>query len=252
MSSTTSTPRSYPFAIANAFTEDAFGGNPATIIFLNSSNTLTQEERLKFAKGFNQPIVVFLTPTSSSIKKPGVLSFKIQYFTPNREVDLCGHGAIAAMKVILDSAKDSPGFGRGSQFLAFSSAETHTVEFTTPNGVVISARKVVIEEEDWFEIILPAGKVKNLPAEEEKRILGILTRAIGREPRVEYTGAGEHPYQNYLLIVLEESENLEQLKLDIKVLVSKTQVHSSSSPRLITLGNLSTEGNWVPNPRRHN
>jgi hypothetical protein len=223
MSSTSPTPRSYPFAIANAFTQDPFGGNPATIIFLEPSNTLTKEERLKFAKGFNQPVIVFLTPSSTSIEKPGVVSFDIQYFTPSCEIELCGHGTLAAMKVILDSATNSPGFGRGSQFPTFSSSETHTAEFTTSKGIAIFARKVAIEEEDWLEIILPAVKVEKLPAEEEKRVIGILTCAMGREPRVKYIGMGEPSFERYLLVVLEESENLEQLKfVDIRALVGKT------------------------------
>ena len=221
------TPRTYPFAIANAFTQDAFGGNPAAIVFLDPSDTLTQEERLKFAKGFNQPIVVFLTPTSASIDKPGaVATFNVQYFSPNYEVELCGHGTVAAMKVILDSATNSPGFGEGSQFPAFASPETYAAEFTTTKGTVVSALKVVIphevsgKEEDWFEIVLPAGKLKRLPAEEEERVLDILSRAMGKEPKVEYIGIGEPPFQRDLLIVLDENENIDQLKLDAKVLVS--------------------------------
>ncbi|KAF9654114.1 hypothetical protein BDM02DRAFT_27216 [Thelephora ganbajun] len=207
LSTTMSTPRSYPFAIANAFSQDAFGGNPAAIIFLDPSNTLTQEERLKFAKGFNQPIVVFLTPTSISAKNRGVVSFDVQYFSPGFEIELCGHGTAAATKVILDSASNLPGFGQGSQFPAFSSSQTHTVEFTTVKGVVISARKLVIEEEEWFEIVLPAGKLKELPAEEAERVLGALSRAVGKDPKVKYIGVGEPPFHNDLLIVLEESEN---------------------------------------------
>ena len=225
MSPTPPAPRSYPFAIANAFTQDPFGGNPATIIFLEKSNTLTREERLKFAKGFNQPMVVFLTPSSTSIEKPGVVSFDIQYFTSNCEIELCGHGTIAAMKIILDSATNSPGFGQGSLFPAFSSPETHTAEFTTTKGIIISARKVVIEEEDWFEIILPTIRVEKLPDEEERRVLGILARAVGKELELKYIGKGVSPFERYLLIVLEESENLEQLKfVDIQALVGKIQV----------------------------
>jgi predicted PhzF superfamily epimerase YddE/YHI9 len=228
--SSTPTPRSYPFAIANAFSQDAFGGNPATIVFLDPSNPLTREECLKFAKGFNQPAVVFLTPTSAAAGKPGVVSFDVRYYSPRADIRLCGHGTVAAMKVILDSATNSPGFGQGSQFPAFSSAETHTAELTTDIGVVVSARKVVIpnetsgEGEDWFEITLPAGKLKELPAEEEERILGLFTHAAGKELKVKYIGTGEPPFQDDLILVLDESENLEQLKLDEKVLVGKTRV----------------------------
>ena len=224
----TSTPRSYPYVAANAFSQDAFGGNPATIVFLDSSNTLTQEERLKFSKAINQPIVVFLTPAPAVANKPGVVSFDIQYFVPMYEVQLCGHGTVAAMKAILDSATDLPGFGQENKFPAFSSPDTHTAEFITRNGVVVSTRKVVIpdevsgEKEDWFEIVFPAGKLTKLPAEEEARVFGIFARAVGKDsPKVKYIGNGEPPFQDDLLIVLDESENIEELKLDAKVLVSK-------------------------------
>ena len=153
------TGRSHPFAIANAFSQEAFGGNPAAIVFLDPPDALTREERLKFAKGFNQPAVLFLTPTSAAAEKPGVVSFDVQYFTPASEIALCGHGTAAALKVILDSATDSPGFGRAGLFPAFSSPETHSVEFTTGDGVVVSARKVVIPDEvsgkaeEWVEVV---------------------------------------------------------------------------------------------------
>ena len=226
MPSTTSTPRKYPFAIANAFTQDPFAGNPATIVFLDPSETLTQQECLKFVKGLNQPIVVFLTPTSTSPKKPGaVVSFDVRYFAPTSEFGVCGHGTIAAVKVILDSATNSPGFGQGSSFPAFSSPETQIVEFTNTAGLVISARRVLIpsgvsgKEEDWFEIVLPATKLRKLPAEEEEKVLGVFNRAVGKESKVEYIGTGEPPFHVNLLIVLDESENLEQLKVDTSVLV---------------------------------
>ena len=225
MSSKTSAPRSYPFVIANAFTQDVFGGNPAAIVFLDpsDSDTLTQEERQKFAKGFSQPIIVFLTPTSTSTG--AVVSFDVQYFTPTDEVRLCGHGTVAAIKVILDSATNSPGFGQGTRFPSFAASETHTAEFTTVGGTVISARKVVIpdevggEGEDWFEVVLPGGKLQKLPAEEEERVLGIINRAVGKELQVKYIGIGEPPFHQDLLIVLDESENIEQLKIDTQALV---------------------------------
>ena len=208
MSSTS--PRSYPFATVNAFTRDPFGGNPATVIFLNLPGKLTKEECLKFARGSGQPVVTFLVPTSCPAEKPGVISFDIQYFTPRREFEPCGHGTIAAMKVVLDSATNSLDFGLGIQFPAFASPETHTVEFTTANGVVITARKVIMEGEDWLELVLPAGKLEKLPAKEEERVLEIFTQAMGRKPRVRYFGRGEPPFQRHLLVVLEESENLGQ------------------------------------------
>ena len=181
-----------------------------------------------------------------------MVSFAVQYFTSDCEIELCGHGTIAATKIILDSATNSLGFGRGSQFPEFCPPGTHAVEFTTAKGVVISSRKVVIEDEDWFEIVLPAAKLKTLTDEEEGRVVEIFTRAMGKEPGVKYIGMGEPPFQQYLLIVLEESENLEKLKfVDIKTLVGKPQVQNSHSPRLKSVVTLCTESHRFPNPCRH-
>ena len=162
-----STPRTYPFAIVNAFTQDPFARNPVTIVFLDPSKALTQEERLKVVAGINQPVVVFLAPTSS--EKPGaVVSFDIRYFAPNRESGLCGHGTIVVMKVILDYAKIPLGFGQESPLHVFSSPETQIMEFTTAGGIVVPARRMPVpneangEEEDWLEIIVPARGVKTL------------------------------------------------------------------------------------------
>ena len=233
--SSASTPisKTYPFAIANSFTQDRFGGNPAAIVFLDPSNTLTREERQQFAKGFGQPIVVYLTPTPPPVERPWVVSFDIQHFVANYEVDLCGHGSIAASEVVFGSATNSPGFGQGSQFPAFCTPETHTLQFTTAEGVVITSRKVVMDDEDWFEIVLPAAKIRDTTDEEWGRVLEAFTQAMGREPKVKYLGVGEPPFQHHLLVVFEESENIEQLKfVDINELVSKPRVESPLSSRL--------------------
>jgi len=211
-SALTPIPKTYPFAIANSFTQDRFGGNPAAIVFLDPSNTLTREERQQFAKGFGQPIVVYLTPTPPPAQKPWVVSFDIQHFVANYEVDLCGHGSIAASEVVFGSATNSPGFGEGSQFPAFCSPETHTLEFTTAEGVVVTSRKVVMDGEDWFEVVFPAAKIRDSTDEEWGRVVEAFTRAMGREPKVNYLGAGEPPFQHHLLVVFDESENIEQLK----------------------------------------
>ena len=170
-----------------------------------------------------------------------MVSFEIQHFVANYEVDLCGHGTIAASKVVFDSVTNSPGFGQGSQFPAFCSPETHTLEFTTTEGVVISSRQVVFEDEEWFEIVLPAGKARDATHEEEGRILAAFARAMGKEPRIKYLGVGEPPFQHHLLVVFEESENIEHLKfVDAKALVSKASSRELHSPGLRSLMNFDT------------
>jgi len=42
---------------------------------------------------------------------------------------------------------------------------------------------------------------------------------VGNEPKVKYTEIGEPPFQDNLLIVLDEDENINQLRLNTDVLV---------------------------------
>ena len=95
-----------------------------------------------------------------------------------------------------------------------------------------------MEEEDWFEIVLPAAKLRSLSEEEMGRVIKALTCAVGKDPRIEYLGAGQPPFQDFLLIVLEESENLEQLKPDFEALVSEIRVQARCLPRLMSPMNL--------------
>ena len=90
---------------------------------------------------------------------------------------------------------------------------------TNSPGLVVSARRVLIPDEVSGKIVLPAARLKKLPAEEEEKVLGVFNRAVGKESKVEYIGTGEPPFHVYLLIVLDESENLEQLKVNASVLV---------------------------------
>ena len=87
------------------------------------------------------------------------------------------------------------------------------VEFTTVEWIVISARRVFIpngvrgKQADWFKIVLP------------EKMFGIFNRAVGKESKVQYIGTEEPPFHDNFVIVLDESENLEQLKVDVSVLV---------------------------------
>ena len=114
-------------------------------------------------------MVVFLTPTSTADNKPGVVSFDVQYFIPTQEVPLCGHGTIAAIKIVLDSAKNLPEFGQGSQFPAFASPEIHTVEFTTVKGLVVSARH---GRRGLVRNRPSSRKLRSLSGEEMGRVIG--------------------------------------------------------------------------------
>lgn len=80
--------------IYDAFTKEKFKGNQAGII-LDAEN-LSEEDMKKISKEFNYSETAFLFETEIAFKK-------IKFFTPNSEVDLCGHATIATVKCLYDN-----------------------------------------------------------------------------------------------------------------------------------------------------
>lgn len=76
----------------DAFTQNAFGGNPAAICPL--SNWLADDVMLKIASENN------LSETAFFVKKAGV--YEIRWFTPTVEINLCGHATLASAHVIFN------------------------------------------------------------------------------------------------------------------------------------------------------
>ena len=70
----------------NAFTDSIKGGNPAGVV-LNSPD-LTAKQMAYVSKMFKVSETAFVFPSSNA-------DFKLRFFTPEIEVDLCGHATIA-------------------------------------------------------------------------------------------------------------------------------------------------------------
>lgn len=74
----------------NAFSQHPFGGNPAVVALGPSQPDATL---LAMAAEFNLSETAFLTPL-------GYAHYRLRWFTPKVEVDLCGHGTLAAAHVL--------------------------------------------------------------------------------------------------------------------------------------------------------
>lgn len=70
----------------NSFAKTKEGGNPAGVVM--NADSLSEEEMRKIAAvlGFSETAFVL---------QSNVADFKVRFFTPNEEVDLCGHATIA-------------------------------------------------------------------------------------------------------------------------------------------------------------
>jgi PhzF family phenazine biosynthesis protein len=120
------------FALLDAFTAEAFKGNPAAVCLLPIARS--KEWMQSVAMEFNAPMAAFLVERSSG-------EYEVRFFTPVAEVDLCGHATLASAYLVFRSGL-VPG--------------AHVV-FHTPSST-LQVKKVMIEEESWqgqVELSLP-------------------------------------------------------------------------------------------------
>ena len=95
--------RSYAVYQVDAFTKEKLSGNPAGVVL--DARGLTDEEMRRIARELNNSETAFLFPG-----KPGEYDVQVRFFTPAKEVPVCGHATIAshyvrAMELGLDSAR---------------------------------------------------------------------------------------------------------------------------------------------------
>jgi len=84
----------------NAFTETQVGGNPAGVVL--EADSYSEENMLETAKAVGYSETAFIMKSQKA-------DFKIKYFTPSDEVDLCGHATIACFTVLLEEKVIQPG-----------------------------------------------------------------------------------------------------------------------------------------------
>ena len=77
----------------DAFTDKLFGGNPAAVV--PSKTWLPDELMQRIAEENNLSETAFVVPKDKDI-------FRIRWFTPTIEVDLCGHATLAAAHVCFE------------------------------------------------------------------------------------------------------------------------------------------------------
>lgn len=91
------------FFIVDAFTTALFGGNPAGVVLIPAGAGFPDD-------GLMQKTAAELRYSETAfVKFLGDASFETRYFTPEGEVDLCGHATIAAFSVLSREGVLGPG-----------------------------------------------------------------------------------------------------------------------------------------------
>jgi PhzF family phenazine biosynthesis protein len=81
-----------PLFVVDAFTQTAFGGNPAAVVLLDAA--AEPEWMQSVAAEMNLSETAFVVPAGAE--------FGLRWFTPTTEVPLCGHATLASAHVLWD------------------------------------------------------------------------------------------------------------------------------------------------------
>jgi PhzF family phenazine biosynthesis protein len=147
---------SLPIVQVDAFTEIAFGGNPAAVCLLPAPRDAAWMQ--KVAMEMN------LSETAFLVKRDD--GFDLRWFTPAIEVDLCGHATLASAHALWE----------GGHLLAGQQARFHT------RSGLLTARR----DGHWIELNFPA-KLETA-AEPPAGLL----EALGAQPK--YVGRNQFDY----------------------------------------------------------
>jgi len=150
----------------DAFAEELFTGNPAAVCVLES--WLEEGLMQNIAMENNLAETAFVVKTEDH--------YQIRWFTPELEVDLCGHATLAAAYVLFEY------YGHSSDLIQFQSARSGPL---------------AVKKETSGELTLdfPVDPLEEIPTIKE------ITDALGKDPIALYKGKTD-----YLLIYNNEQE----------------------------------------------
>lgn len=161
--------------IVDAFTDKVFGGNPAAVCI--TEEWLPDELMMKIAAENN------LSETAFAVK--GASSYKLRWFTPGKEVDLCGHATLATGFVILN----------------YYDKDATIVNFDTMGGAL-----TVTKKGDLYEMDFPGYELTPVP------ITDAMVNAMGARPIEAYMGRD-------LLCVFDDEEIIRNMNPDTEAVM---------------------------------
>lgn len=175
--------------VVDAFTDRVFGGNPAAVCILES--WLPDELMMDITRENN------LSETAFAAREGEV--WRLRWFTPGGEIDLCGHATLATAYVLMNHVE--PGLER--------------VRFATLSGELTVSRAG-----DLYELDFPAYELRPAPVTPE------MTAAFGAEPSEAWLGRD-------LLCVFESEDTVRAMAPDMEKLAALDGLlqHATSTGR---------------------
>lgn len=117
-----------PVYVASAFSKNQEGGNKAGVVFTRDSNKLTITQKMAIAKRLGYAETAFISESKTA-------DYKLEFFTPKEEVDLCGHATIGSFTILMHLNK-------------LTSNHHCTIETNSGNLAIIIKDKTIFMEQN--------------------------------------------------------------------------------------------------------
>lgn len=156
--------------VVDAFTDEVFRGNPAAVCVMDKWPAA--ELMQKIAGENNLSETAFMVPEAEG--------YRLRWFTPGGEIDLCGHATLASAFTLMN----------------YVAPEMREVTFQTMSGPLTVRR-----EGAFYQMDFPAYQLKQVPVTHE------MEEAIGIRPKEAWMGRD-------LMCVMETAQQVRQAQPD--------------------------------------
>ncbi|MFD4815915.1 PhzF family phenazine biosynthesis protein [Peribacillus butanolivorans] len=162
------------YYVVDAFAEKVFEGNPAGVCIIEE--WLSDDTMQKIATENN------LSETAFAVKEGE--SYRLRWFTPADEIELCGHATLATAYVIANYYENN----------------VEEIKFQTMSGEL-----VVLKKDELYEMDFPSRMPEEFPLTDQ------IVEALGVKPIETYLGRD-------LMLVLEKEEDVQNASPDFSML----------------------------------
>lgn len=149
----------YPIYFVNAFTEEWYKGNTAAVVIMDEFAEDASLQALAKENGFSE---------TAFVKPNGFGKYALRWFTPETEVDLCGHATLASAKVLFSDVipmqKKITFSTRSGDLIATRKADTIWLDLPKDDPTFIEAESNILKSLSKVkaECVLYARLTKNL------------------------------------------------------------------------------------------
>lgn len=174
----------------SAFTRNGEGGNLAGVVIMDDL-TLGSEQMQKIAADFNFSETAF-------VKTNDGINFETRFFTPTKEVDLCGHATIAAFYTLTRH-------GHVKQEVVQQHTKAGTLNVLCGGEILME-----MSEEELLD---------QVSKEEIAPLLGISPDDITLTPQIVKVGLAD------VMVIVKDMDTLKRIKMDKEAMIDFSNKH---------------------------